>query len=181
MTPNTGPIDARVVADSLKTLFDRIGDDVLVTHSQGYGPGWLAGMASENVKGIAAYEPGSDFAFPEGEVPEPIANSSSFSPLAASSVPMQQFLELTRKPIVIFHGDNIPAQPGPEPHKDYWRSAREMAHKFVETVNRHGGDARVIRLPDKGLTGNTHFPFSNRNNEAVAEIFEQWLKQKGLD
>lgn len=181
MTPNTGPFDAGLVADSLKALFDRIGDGVLVTHSQGCGPGWLTGMASDNVRAIAAYEPGSGFVFPEGEVPEPIANASSFPPLAASSVPLQQFQELTRKPIVIFYGDNIPAQPSQEPHKDYWRSAREMAQKFVDAVNRHGGDAQIISLPDKGLTGNTHFPFSDRNNEAVAEIFEQWLKQKGLD
>ena len=181
MTPNTGPFDAGLVADSLKALFGRIGDGVLVTHSQGCGPGWLAGMGSGNIKAIAAYEPGSGFVFPEGEVPEPIDNASPFSPLKASSVPKQEFMELTRKPIVIFYGDNIPSDRVAEPHKDYWRSAREMAGKFVDAVNRHGGDACIINLPDRGLTGNTHFPFSDRNNEAVAEIFEQWLKQKGLD
>lgn len=181
MTPNTGPFDAGFVADSLKALFERIGEGVLVTHSQGCGPGWLAGMASRNVKAIAAFEPGSGFVFPEGEAPEPIKNSSSLSPLTANAVPAEEFMKLTRKPIVIFYGDNIPAEQVSEPHKDYWRSAREMARKFVETVNRHGGDAQLVDLPGQGLHGNTHFPFSDRNNEAVAEIFAQWLKQKGLD
>lgn len=162
MTPNTGPFDAGLVADSLNALFGRIGDGVLVTHSQGCGPGWLAGMASKNVKGIAAFEPGSGFVFPEGEVPGPIKNSSAFSPLTAKAVPMEEFLELTRKPIIIFYGDNIPEEQVSEPHKDYWRSAREMARKFVETVNRHGGMPSLSTSRTRDSTAIRIFPFLTR-------------------
>lgn len=59
MTPNRAPYDAKVNADALAAVFEKTGDAVFLTHSQGCGIGWLVGMKSPNVKGIAAYEPGS--------------------------------------------------------------------------------------------------------------------------
>lgn len=56
-----------------------------------------------------------------------------------------------------------------------------MARLWTDTVNRHGGDASVVFLPDAGLKGNTHFPFSDLNNGDVAELLEAWMKSKGLD
>ncbi len=181
MTPNTGPYDADIVADSMAALFGAIGSGVLVTHSQGCGPGWLTAMKSSNVRGIVAYEPGSGFIFPEGEAPEPIANSSSFGALRAGEAPLEQFMALTRIPIVIYYGDNIPAAPVSQPHQDYWRAALRMARLWADAVNRHGGNAAVIHLPEAGLIGNTHFPFSDLNNEKVAEHLAKWLHEKGLD
>jgi hypothetical protein len=71
MTPNTGPFHPDVISDSVSALFDRIGPGILVTHSQSGGPGWLTAMKNQNVKAIVSFEPGSNFAFPEGEVPPP--------------------------------------------------------------------------------------------------------------
>lgn len=48
-------------------------------------------------------------------------------------------------------------------------------------VNRHGGDAKVMHLPEIGIRGNSHFPFTEKNNLEVAGAFESWLKAKGLD
>jgi len=67
MTPNTGPFDANVMSDSVSALFDRICDRILFTHSQGGGPGWLTAIKNR-VKSIVAFEPGSGFVFPDGEV-----------------------------------------------------------------------------------------------------------------
>lgn len=181
MTPSTGSYDAGVISDALSAVFERAGNGILVTHSQGCGPGWLTAMKSKNVRGIVAYEPGSGFVFPEGEVPAPMANASSFGPLSAGEVPPDQFMALTRIPIVIYYGDNIPAEPVSQPHQDYWRAALCMARLWADAVNRHGGDATVIHLPEAGLTGNTHFPFSDLNNEKVAEHLADWLHEKGLD
>ena len=181
MTPNTGPYDAKVISDAMAALFDRIGSGILVTHSQGCGTGWLTVMKSKNVRAVAAYEPGSGFVFPEGEAPDPIPNASFFGPLKAGVVPLEEFKALTRIPIVIYYGDNIPEQPVSEPHQDYWRAASRMARLWAEAVNRHGGDATVVFLPEAGLKGNTHFPFSDLNNLAVADIFSQWLKEKKVD
>ena len=181
MTPNTGPYDAALIADSMAALFAQIGPGILVTHSQGCGPGWLTALRSDNVRAIVAYEPGSGFVFPQGEAPKPIANSSPFSPLKAEEVPLDQFLKLTRCPIVIYYGDNIPDKPVSQPHQDYWRAAARMAGLWVEAVNRHGGDATVVHLPDAGLHGNTHFPFSDRNNVRVADVLSRWLKEKKVN
>jgi len=49
------------------------------------------------------------------------------------------------------------------------------------TANRHGGDVTLIHLPEIGIKGNTHFPFSDLNNLEIADLLSQFLKQKGLD
>ena len=181
MTPNTGPYDAGVISDAMAAVFERTGDGILVTHSQGCGPGWLTAIKSNKVRAIVAYEPGSGFVFPEGELPSPIPNASSFGPFTASEVPLEQFKALTRMPIVIYYGDNIPDQPVSEPHQDYWRAAVHMAKLWAEAVNRHGGDAVVVQFPKIGIHGNTHFPFSDLNNIEIADILSQWLKEKRVD
>lgn len=181
ITPNTDPYDPEVITDGIAEVFEKSGPGVLVSHSQGGGLGWLAAIKTDKIKGIASYEPGSGFIFPEGETPEPIASSSPLSPLKALSAPVEQFKKLTKIPIIIFYGDNIPSFPSDNPHKDYWRSAAEMAQKWVDTVNKHGGDAKLVHLPDVGLKGNTHFSFSDMNNLEVADLLSQWLKEKNLE
>ncbi len=181
ITPNTAAYDPEIITGAIAQVFEKSGPGILVSHSQGGGLGWLAAMKSDKIKGIASYEPGSGFIFPEGETPEPIKSSSPLSPLRAGSVPLEKFKALTRIPIVIYYGDNIPSSPSGNPHQDYWRSAIEMARKWVDAVNRHGGDARLVHLPEVGLKGNTHFPFSDRNNIEVADLLSQWLKQKNLE
>lgn len=181
MTPNTAPYDAKVNAQALDAVLERSGDAVLVTHSQGCGIGWLVGLESDHVRGIAAWEPGSGFLFPEDEVPAPIENASPFGAMKASAIPMEAFMKFTKYPIVIYYGDHVPRSPSTHPHEDYWRAAAQMADAFVATVNRHGGDAKVVRLPDIGIQGNTHFMFAEKNNIEVANAFKAWLKEKRLD
>lgn len=179
MTPNTGPFDMDVISDALAALFAKTGSGILVTHSQGGGPGWLTAMKSSHVKAIVSYEPGSNFAFPENEVPEPIPNK--FSTLGANGVAMAEFKKLTRIPIIIYYGDYIPDSPDEIPARDYWRACLQMANTWAETVNRHGGDVTVAHLPKAGIHGNTHFPFSDLNNVEIADLLSAWLKEKGLD
>lgn len=179
MTPNTGPFDLDVISDALAALYAKTGPGILVTHSQGGGPGWVTAMKNPNVKAIVSYEPGSNFAFPEHEVPAPIHNR--YSTLSAYGVPLEEFRKLTRIPIVIYYGDHIPDTPDEIPARDYWRACLEMANKWAEAVNRHGGDATVIHLPKVGIHGNTHFPFSDLNNVEIADLLSAWLKEKGLD
>jgi hypothetical protein len=82
----------------MSALFDRIGDGILFTHSQGGGPGWLTAIKNPRVKGIVSFEPGSGFVFPEGEVPPPIRNA--FDTVAGEPIPMEQFSALTKIPMV---------------------------------------------------------------------------------
>jgi len=179
MTPSIGPIDYDVNTNAVAALFDKIGPGILVTHSHSGGMGWLTAIKNQNIKAIVSYEPGSGFVFPEGETPAPIASSAGA--LEATSVSMKDFMMLTKIPIVIYYGDNIPEIPSDNPGADGWRARLEMARLWRDAVNRHGGDVTVIHLPEAGLKGNTHFPFSDLNNTEVADLMSKWLKEKGLD
>lgn len=179
MTPNTGPYDEQVISDAVSQVFDRSGDGVLVTHSQGGGPGWWTAIKSDRVKGIVAYEPGSGFVFPEGEVPESMPSGTG--DLTATPVSKEQFKKLTKMPIVIYYGDNIPAEVNDNPGQDNWRVRVKMAKAWADTVNQYGGHAQVVELPNLGLKGNTHFPFSDLNNQQVADVLSNWLKDNKLN
>ena len=179
VTPNTGPYDPAVIADGVSALFDRIGPAVLVTHSQAGGPGWLTAIENPDVKGIVALEPGSGFVFPEGELPE--AMPSAAGELTPEAIPAADFDKLTRIPIVIYYGDNIPTEPTTERGKDNWRVRLAMARLWVDAVNRHGGDAELVHLPEIGITGNTHFLMSDLNNVQIADQVSQFLAEKNLD
>lgn len=179
MTPNTGPYDARVNTDAAVALLAKTGPAVLVTHSQGGGPGWLTAIKSRNVRAIVSYEPGSGFVFPEGQVPP--AMPSSAGPLEGTGIPMADFVQLTKMPIVIYYGDNIPTAPSANPGQDNWRVRLEMAKLWRDAVNRAGGNVTVVHLPELGIRGNTHFPFSDLNNVQIADQMSAFLKQHGLD
>lgn len=179
MTPNIGTIDIKVNVDAASALFNKIGAAVLVTHSHSGGMGWLTAIKNQNVKGIVSYEPGSGFLFPEGELPKPIASSAGA--LEASSVSKEDFMKLTKIPIIIYYGDNIPEKYSENSGSDGWRARLQMARLWRDAVNKYGGDVTVVHLPEVGLKGNTHFPFSDLNNIQVADLMSQWLKDKKLD
>lgn len=181
MTPNIGAFDANVVTDAVSQLFDKIGEGVLITHSQGCGVGWLTAIKNDKVKAVVAYEPYSGFVFPKGELPQPINSAGLFGALNGAEIPLADFEKLTKKPIVIYYGDNIAKEPTKVWNEDHWRSGLEMARLWAATVNKHGGDAKVVHLPEIGIKGNTHFIISDLNNVQVADLMADWLKGKGLD
>lgn len=181
MTPNTGSFDANIITDAVSQLLDKVGEGILVTHSQGGGPGWFTAIKNDKVKAVAAYEPYSSFVFPEGELPQPIKSSGLFGVLKGVEIPVSDFNKLTKIPIVIYYGDNIAKEPTSVWNKDHWRSGLEMAKIWAATINKYGGDATVVHLPEIGIEGNTHFPFSDLNNVEIADLLTKWLKEKGLD
>jgi hypothetical protein len=56
-----------------------------------------------------------------------------------------------------------------------------MAKEFVAAVNRHGGKASLVHLPDIGIRGNTHFLMADLNNKQIADLMARWLHEQGLD
>lgn len=179
MTPDTGPIDANVTSDAVSALFDKIGPAILVTHSHSGGMGWLAAMKNPRIRAIVSYEPGSGFVFPEGELPPAMASAAGA--LEPVGIPPAEFMKLTKIPIIIYYGDFIPKAPMANPGQDGWRVRLAMAKRWAETINRHGGDAKVVHLPEIGIRGNTHFPFSDLNNVQVADLMSKFLAEKHLD
>ena len=79
------------------------------------------------------------------------------------------------------YGDNIPEKPTANPGQDQWRVRLAMARLWAHAVNRRGGDVTVVHLPEIGIRGNTHFPFSDLNNLEIADLLTKFLETKGLD
>lgn len=179
MTPNTGPMDLKMVSDAVAATFDKTGEGILVVHSQGGANGWLSLPKSKNIKAIVAYEPGGYYTFPEGEEPErrmtPIGNPESIS------VPLDEFKRFTEIPIIIYYADFLPDKPSGNPELDEWGYRLKLARQWAEVVNKRGGDVTVVHLPEIGIKGNTHFPFSDLNNVQIADLLSTWLKEKKLD
>jgi hypothetical protein len=94
---------------------------------------------------------------------------------------MAEFKKLTKIPIIIYYGDYIPAEPTGNPGQEQWHAALVMAKLWRDAVNKHGGDVALIHLPEIGIKGNTHFPFSDLNNIEIADLMSKWLKEKKLD
>jgi pimeloyl-ACP methyl ester carboxylesterase len=179
VTPNTGPYDAGVISDAMSALFAKIGPAILFTHSQAGGPGWLTAIKNPNVKAIVAFEPGSGFIFPEGELPAEMPSAAGT--LKPEAVPLADFEKLTRIPIIIYYGDNFPDEPTAERGQDNWRVRLAMARLWVDAINKNGGDARLVHLPEIGIRGNTHFLMSDLNNVQIADQVSQFLAEKKLD
>lgn len=160
--------NAQLEADAAAVAVDRIGPSVLVTNSAGGLRALLTALKSDNVKAIVAYEdPGyvfpSDFVAPKG--PE------RFGPVIVSP---EDFSKLTRIPIQFVFGDNLDKSPT-------WSAYAETCRTFVDLVNARGGKAEILFLPAAGLKGNTHIPFADLNNVAVADQLSAFLHRNRLD
>ena len=165
--PDIGSHDTQTDLAALIALFDRIGEGILVTHSAGGFPGWMAAIGNPNVRGIVSYEPGT-YVFPEGEVPDPMPSLTGT--LRGTGVPMNDFMKLTKIPIVLYFGDYIPEEVTDKLGGENWRA-----------INRHGGNATLVELPGIGIRGNTHFMMSDLNNAEIADLLAGWLHDNELE
>ena len=180
ITNNHGDYDIELNAEALADVFNKVGESIYFTHSQSGGIGWLTATKTDNIKAIVSFEPGSCFLFPEEEAPETLCSEIKWSTLPPATTSMENFLKLTKMPIIIIYGDNIAKEPCKEIGRDHWRIRVEMAKKFVDCVNRHGGQAELVCLPDIGIYGNTHNIFSDLNNVEIADLVEEWINKQGL-
>ena len=180
MTPNVGSTDFEVYSDAYAALFDKIGSAVFVTHSQGGPVGWRTLLKTRNIKGIVSYEPGGGIPFPEGQVPEEGKILTLSRKTEGIEVPMSDFMAYTEIPIIVYYGDNLP-ETDERPELYEWTRRLHLMRKWAQMLNELGGDVTVVHLPEAGLHGNTHFPFSDLNNLEVADLLSAWLHEKNLD
>lgn len=172
MTPNTGSVDEDAIVDAMSAVLDKSGDAIFFTHSAGGSLGWKTAIKNNHIKAIVAIEPGG-FTFPEGEVPE--------NNRGGKGVPMNDFLKLTKIPIIVYYGDYIPEGETPAYSQNFWRNVLASAKQWAKIINAHGGDATIVHLPEIGIKGNTHFVMSDLNNVEIANHISDWLKEKNLD
>jgi hypothetical protein len=89
-------------------------------------------------------------------------------------VPLEEFKKLTKIPMQMVWGDNVDKSAGST-------SSLKLSKLFAEKVTKYGGKAQLLMLPDAGLKGNTHIPFADMNNVAVADLLSKFLAENGLD
>lgn len=160
--------NAQLEAKAAVEAIDEIGPAVLVTNSAGGLRALLTALKSDNVKAIVAYEnPG--YVFPadfDGAKPP-----DRFGPVVVSP---EDFRKLTRIPIQFVFGDNLDKSPT-------WSAHARECRKFVDLLNARGGKAEILFLPSVGLKGNTHIPFADLNNVAVADQLSAFLHRNRFD
>jgi hypothetical protein len=113
------------------------------------------------VAAIVAFEPG--YVFPTGE-----------APAGQREVPLAEFQKLTQVPILVVIGDFLDKVPN-------GMARLTNGQAFVQTLNNHGGNAKLIYLPEEGIFGNSHVMMLEENNAEVADLVSQWLNENGLD
>lgn len=168
MTPDTGMTSdmggdfdnetvAKAVAASIDEVYERTGkDSILVTHSQGGGPGWTAARYTDHIAAIVAVEPGG----------APGADSEEFQTLLSKNIP-----------ITMYFGDYIDNGDPAISATMMWQGMRGSCYAFEEAYTAQGGNCSVIDLPEEGITGNDHFIFQDLNNDVVADHVEGWIKE----
>lgn len=63
-----------------------------------------------------------------------------------------------------------------------WSNHEDEQHPQLRSwLRRHGGDVQLVHLPDIGIKGNTHFPFSDLNNVQIADLLSRFPADKNLD
>jgi hypothetical protein len=160
--------NAQLQSDAAAKLMDKIGPSVALTNSAGGMRALLTALKTNNLAGIVMYE-NVGYLYPKGEGPG--VPETGFGPVEVS---LEEFKKLTRIPLQVVWGDNI--------DKSATYTARlKHSRLFVDTINKYGGKATVLLLSDAGLKGNTHIPFADMNNVAVADLLSKFLAENGLD
>lgn len=57
---------------------------------------------------------------------------------------------------MVIIGDNVVRSESASFGEELWRVNEIRARQFVDTLNRHGGQATLFILPEHGIHGNTH-------------------------
>jgi hypothetical protein len=109
------------------------------------------------------------YLYPKGEGPG--VPETGFGPI---EVPLDEFKKLTKIPMQVVWGDNV------DKSANYTERLKH-SRLFVERINKYGGKAQLLLLPEAGLKGNTHIPFADMNNVAVADLLSKFLAENGLD
>jgi hypothetical protein len=155
---------AAVAADS-----GRIGKDIVyLTNSAGGLRAMVTATKANgtNIKGIVTYE-SIGYVFPDNI--NITAGKGGFGPYV---VPIERFRKLASLQAVQFvWGDH---------RAENDTSVRE-SRLVAKLINEYGGNAQVLKLPDRGLSGSTHIPFADMDNVKVAGLLDEFLEENGLD
>lgn len=167
MTPDTGmssdmggdfdnEVVARALADTIDEVYARTGENsILVTHSQGGGPGWTAARYTDHIAAIVAIEPGG----------APATDSEDYQAVTEKNIP-----------VTMYFGDYIDNGDPAIQATGMWQMMRQTCYDFADAYTVAGGNCTVVDLPKEGITGNDHFMFQDLNNDVIADHVENWIQ-----
>ncbi len=152
VVPNTEvsyPEGGRNTVEALNALLDRIGPAVVVVHSQSGGYGIRTAIARPDlVKAVVSVEPRS---------------------CAADGTQIRD--ALVRVPLLTVFGDFFGAD------VDDWPGRMAECVGTVGRIRAAGGRAENIYLPDRSIRGNSHMLMMDRNNQDLAQMILDWVRQ----
>jgi len=167
MTPDTGMdsahgdqnINTTMVANAVAAAIDKVYSmtgkkSILVSHSQGGGPGWEAVRYTDHIASIIAIEPGGG----------PGVNNENYNALVQKKIP-----------VAFYYGDYIGQNYPTIPAAGMWYFMRQSAYTFAESYRADGLTCMVYDLPNEGIYGNDHMMFQDLNNDVIAEHIENWI------
>ena len=137
MTPDTGmtsdmggDFDNDVVAQALASTVDEVyessgKDSILVTHSQGGGPGWTAAKYTDHIAAIVAIEPGG----------APSSDSEDYQTVLEKKIP-----------ITMYFGDYIDYGDTAIQATGMWQGMRQACYDFADAYTKaHTPKIKVMR------------------------------------
>ena len=75
-----------------------------------------------------------------------------------------------KMPILVLYGDNVDMAPR-------WAPRLKGCREFVQAVNKAGGKAELVVLPDVGIRGSSHMLMQDKNSLEVAEWLAGWIRR----
>jgi pimeloyl-ACP methyl ester carboxylesterase len=174
-------------------LLDKIGDAILISHSQAGPLGWGVGdRRPDAVKGIIAIEP-------EGPPFEnQIIHSGAARPYGIATLPltydppiMDVVTELHTRRINSTRSDRSDCILQQDPARRLINLARFPVLLLVTEASYHAcydyctlafmeqAETQVdyLDLPEVGIYGNAHFSFMERNNLQIASLLDAWIRR----
>lgn len=136
---------------SLAELACELGKAVLISHSQsGVFPMQAALINPKGIAAIVSLEPG----------------------WCSMRLNAEQVKILAGIPILIVFGDYLET---PIRDEAFWLNACEDCESFSENLNKAGGNAKVLRLSEEGIKGNSHMLMQDKNNLQIADLVLKWI------
>ena len=132
MTPDIS--DHKQDVPAINALTEKIGDNILVTHSAGgFRDGWP--LYKIRMSRLSFHMSRVAMCFRGGGAR---SDRRTYRWGDWSSYSYGTVLATTRIPIVMYFGDYIPETPSENLGGENWRVRLQMGRKFVEAINRHG-------------------------------------------
>lgn len=194
----------RLMRATGRSLLERVGPSILLTHSHAGSVGWqLADACPELVAAIVAVEPaGPPFVTLEMVGGEDYVQVRELSrPYGVTSTPLSYDPPVTDPAIQLWAGGEARPEGAPE----FWHLQPEPPRRLVELgrvpvavvtgeasyhavydgatvayLRQAGVAVDHLQLAEHGVLGNGHMMMVERNNLDVAKVIHDWLERKGL-